>query len=258
MGNRLVKRLIKLIISLGLISLLGGFIVSLMFLPNSCIDLHSYYLHEISTWVVKITTSSGTSGATGFVVEGRSGKKYILTNTHVCDISENNILVVVQDNEIYQAEVYKRYKYNDLCVLQPHNELGKPATIARDYLLSETVWVIGHPLLEPKSLTTGELSGDIMLTIPIKMNIGKKDCDGPTYEFKDLSGSLYSFFGVNTACFRHLHAKTGTAVILPGNSGSPVVDIFGHVVAVAFAANESGTRGYFVPLEDIKDFLKEL
>lgn len=43
-----------------------------------------------------------------------------------------------------------------------------------------------------------------------------------------------------------------------GNSGSPAVNLYGSVVAVAFAANEAGSRSYFVPLSDLKNFLNEL
>ena len=43
-------------------------------------NIHSVYLRTLSHWTVLIHNSAG-SGATGFIAKGKSGKKYIITNS---------------------------------------------------------------------------------------------------------------------------------------------------------------------------------
>ena len=50
-------------------------------------------------------------------------------------------------------------------------------------------------------------------------------------------------------------AHSTSAVIYGGNSGSPVVDFFGNVVGVAFAANNSDNYGEIISLHDLKNFI---
>lgn len=243
------------IVGVGLVALIG---VGIVFGPAFLNNIHNLYIRVLSLRVVKLTNAAGNSGATGFVVKGKSGQKYILTNNHVCRLAENNTLTAEQDGERFPVEVVKSYLWNDLCALKAHRPLGLAVNVASGTLTGETVWVVGHPLLEPNSVTTGEISGTVFIQIVIKMNAKPEECTGPTYSLIDLSQTTYAFFGMTSACVRMLEANASTATILPGNSGSPVVNLWGNVVAVAFAGNESGTRSYFVPLQDVQDFISEL
>ncbi len=229
-----------------------------LFGPALLNNLHNFYVRVLSTRVVKITNAEGNSGATGFVVKGKSGEKYILTNGHVCALQNNGPLFAEQSGEKFPIEVYKKYAWNDLCAIKAHRPLGLAVSIASGVLAGEQVWVVGHPLLEPYSVTTGEISGTVFIRIVVAQNTKIEDCSGPTYTLIDTSQSLYHFFGIDSVCLRTLEANASTAPTLPGNSGSPVINLWGNVVAVEFAGNESGVRSYFVPLEDVKNFLREL
>lgn len=238
-----------------LVALVGA---GALFGPSVLTNLHNLYVRLLSMRVVKITNIAGTSGATGFVVKGKSGEKYILTNGHVCALADNGPLVAEQNGETFPVEVYKKYTWNDLCAIKAHRPLGLAVSIAGDVSTGDTVWVVGHPLLEPNSVTTGEISGTVFIQIVVKQNPKLEECTGSTYSIIDLSQTFYAVFGLNAVCVRTLEANASTATILPGNSGSPVINLWGNVVAVAFAANEAGTRSYFVPLSDVKNFLGEL
>ncbi len=244
------------------LKLLGASVVSLLVILFSVPflnNIHNAYIRILGSGVVMLTNSAGNSGATGFVVRGKSGKKYIMTNNHVCGLAENGLLrAITVGGESFEVSKVKSYEYNDLCALEAHQSLGLAVNIARSVDLGESAWVIGHPLLEPRSVAVGELSGTVFITIAVSANPKGLECMGPTYSIVDTSNTSYHLFGVDTVCTRRLEAVASTMSIQPGNSGSPAVNIYGSVIAVAFAANESGTRSYFVPLSDLKNFLGEL
>lgn len=243
--------------------ILGTFIIAILILAglfgtSFFNNIHNGYLRLLSTWTVKLTNAAGTSGATGFVVRGASGEKYIMTNGHVCNLAENGALTAEYQGTTFPVQVYKQYEWNDLCAIKAHRPLGLAVNIAHSVSFGENTWVIGHPLLEPRSAAIGELSGNVHIQVMVKKNVPKEECTGVTYEYIDTSDTFYAMFGLNSVCVRNVEAQASTMSIQPGNSGSAAVNLYGSVVAVAFAANDSGTRSYFVPLQDLKDFLSEL
>lgn len=199
------------------------------------------------------------SGATGFLIKGKSGTTYVMTNNHVCELEKSGTILGTYGADVYVLKVVKRYAYNDLCVMTAPSSAKKVFKTAKNYQLGETSYALGHPQLEPLSLSAGELSDEIVVSIVMQYNGTPEECSGPTYTYhKDDLNEVALFFGITSVCERKLWANTSSIVIAPGNSGSPILDIWGNVVAVAFAANESGTRSYHVPLNDLKDFLNEL
>ena len=234
------------------------FLYLYLFGVSALTNVHNAYLRLLSSKTVLLHNSSG-SGATGFIAKGKSGKKYIITNGHVCNLNENGKLFAIYKDDEYVVKVVKQYQYNDLCAIEAPQSAGMAAHIAGSFKEGESAYAIGHPLLEPTTVTLGELSGPVQISVMVAKNVTKEQCSGDTYRFIDLSGTLASMlFGFDSVCVRDLEAEAGTIAILPGNSGSPVVNIYGSIIGVAFAANEYGTRSYVVPLDDLKDFLSSL
>lgn len=228
-----------------------------LFAQSAIGNIHKSYIRNLQRDVVMIQNSKG-SGATGFIIRADSGRDVIMTNNHVCELQENGKVFVKYRGDLYIQSVIKSYAWNDLCAIEAPNTIKgrfRPAWWVR---LGEEVSAIGYPFLEPLSVTTGELSGPMTITIAVKFNPGPEECKGPTYKIIDTSESMYAFFGVNAVCVRELEAMTSSVSIAPGNSGSPVVNIYGNVVGVMFAGRSDGNRSYAVPLEDLKLFLKEL
>ena len=144
-----------------------------------------------------------------------------------------------------------------ICALFPHQVLLNPHSVsAKSRQYGESAYVIGYPLLEPLTVAVGELSGRVTVSVLVGYNIPQADCSGPTYEYR--LNPLAALFGIQSACIRHLESDASTLSIQPGNSGSPVVNIYGHVIGVVFAANESGTRSYIVPLSNLLEFVEDL
>lgn len=239
------------------VAICGAVVGGVVFGTSILTNLHNAYIRILGPTVVKLTNAAGTSGATGFVVKGASGKKYIMTNGHVCGLAENGQLVATKNDEQFSVTVSKKYAYSDLCALEARKYLGLAANIASNVSIGETVYAIGHPLLEPTTVTSGEISGNMFVQVVVGENVAPADCSGPTYSLIDTSKSMYALMGINNICVRTINSYASSVPTAPGSSGSPITNIYGSVVAVEFAGNQYG-RSYFVTLEDLKDFLKEL
>lgn len=248
--NKLSKSLI--ILGVAILSYIGS-----IFGTSILGNLHNRYLRGLGDNVVLIHNIAG-SGATGFIVKGKSGKFYTMTNNHVCELEKSGTMLGNYQDDTYVLKVIKRYPMNDLCVMSAPKTANHAFKIAKSYDLGQTAYAIGHPQLEPLSVSTGELSDEILVTVVVGYNVAPESCTGPTYELQTDLGPQAMFFGIVNACVRSIQGNTSSIIIAPGNSGSPIVDVWGSVVGVAFAANEYGTRSYIVPLRDLQAFLKDL
>lgn len=207
--------------------------------------------------VVKITNTEG-AGGTGWVTSStQSGKTVVITNAHVCELQENGKVFVEYRDDVFLLPVLTVYKKNDLCAITAPNFISGGLDIANGVTEGERVYTTGHPLLEPRTTSAGEYSGKVVIPIT-RLNIKKEQCSGEGFRFIGPSElpEIARIFGIESVCIRFIKAQSSTIIILPGNSGSPDLNIWGNVVGVAFATQE--TRSYHVPLEDLKDFLGSL
>lgn len=252
-----IRRYSPYLQAIAFVALFGiGILFGTGFLDN----VHQFYLKHSMKNVVKIQNSKG-SGGTGWITSStKSGKTVIITNAHVCGLAENGYVYVSYNYDRYLLKVITKFDKHDLCAIEAPSTAAKGYRIAANNDYAESVYTLGHPLLEPRSLSKGEYSGTVQVTIMQGMNVDENDCKGEGYQLVpgEQLGDLALLFGIKNICIRTLWANASTIVILPGNSGSPDVNIFGHVVGVAFAANEAGTRSYHVPLEYLKEFLGQL
>lgn len=236
------------------LSFLGTTYVMGRFAASKQEQANDDFLNEkVGERVVVITGPDNlSSGGTGFFVNTPSGNTFILTNNHVCGLAQaNNVLI---DGE-YIASIVAHSPDHDLCLVSnPLNFSG--IDVAKTSRNGLNVFVIGHPMLEPKALIKGQISGEMLVTLLIGFNVpctekGERIIVPPP-------NSMASVFGIFSICVIDRDAQAVTANILPGNSGSPVVNYDGQFVGVAFAGNpEEPGRGYIIPLSYVQKFLSD-
>lgn len=189
--------------------------------------------NKVSPAVVLITAEGMFSGGqgTGFII---SEDGYIVTNAHVVS-GYSDITVTLNDEKKteYPATIVGEDVTTDIAVLQiranglPTAEIGTSA----DLQVGQDVVVIGNPLGEEfsGSVTTGIISAlDRQL------------------EFDD--GSVYDYIQTDAA-------------INSGNSGGPLVNMYGHVIGVNAAKIDSSVAegmGFAIPIDDVVPVVNDL
>ena len=165
-----------------------------------------------------VTVRTPSGHGSGFVL---SDDGYIITNYHV--IAGSRTVLVLTEKAEYQAAVIHYNAARDVALLKVTDEHDlQPLPLSRTAaILSETLYVIGTPLSEELSfsITKGILSAQRM--------IDKK-----------------RFYQTD-------------ASVTHGNSGGPVFNQYGNVIAITVSGIEGGAVNinYLIPIEDVLDAL---
>lgn len=194
------------------------------------------------------------NGGTGAVVYGKSGKKYILTNWHICVLSNYHVTELeakFEDGQKVSGHIVYTSLDSDLCAALLRDSADLPAlSLARSVKNVEVasrgypagVLTESHGILKGKVAWSYEVYPDVVGPCPKASTI--------TY---DLRGNVKSCTVRWVSTLTNLYSK-------PGSSGSPVVDDSGFLVGVI--SSEGGGEGVFaggmVPFEDVKAFMDKL
>lgn len=217
---------------------------------------HKEYLeHYIGDQVLFVTNtpeSKVKGSATGFHVKAKSGNVIFVTNAHVCELKDDKNILMVQDTLNSQRLVPRRvleiYKDNDLCAVEPLPGY-EGLSLADDLSVGEPVWAIGYPLGESLNISNGRVKDfgttSLISRIPIEQ------CHGPNLSKQTVQ---YWFF-ITEVCVVTFESVQTDVVIYGGNSGSPLLNIWGNVTGVVFAANTRTNWGRAVPLDHLKKLL---
>ena len=181
--------------------------------PNRQRDRNQPQQQEIPTW------ASGS----GFIV---SPDGYILTNSHVVSSGEE-ITVILDDGNHYDAQVIGNDPDSDVAVIKIEDSQPFPYLNMADsgeLQVGDWVMAIGNPF--------GNLAGSV--TVGIVSAKGREQLD--------LQGGAYYQNFIQT-----------DAAINFGNSGGPLVDIYGHAVGINTAISAQGSGiGFAIPMNDAK------
>lgn len=216
---------------------------------------HSFIRHKVGTAVVQIIDPD-QGGGTGFHVIAKSGKTYIMTNVHICEMSKNEKPLLVSNSSLEDSiprRVIYMSKKHDICLMEALPGVSG-ISLASSVDIGDQISIVGHPHLRPLTIEQGELiSKDAKVTIPksiILTEEQKKECSGEIV-------SVPSFFGILNVCVIVDYAYQANLIAYPGNSGSPIVNSFGNVVGLLFAGNSGAiTDSYLVKLEYLKEVLE--
>lgn len=217
-------------------------------------ELHNHYLrYEVGQSVVQVLHPERDGGGTGFAVKAKSGKEFIMTNRHVCEVAVNDTVRIKGDNISKFSKVVYRDDVHDLCLIEGIKGLD-PLSIGSDLDKGDFLYVVGHPGLRQLTTSQGEYIGrkDIELVFDVKT---RKECPGRIIELPPL---YQIFMQKEFICTKSYESLATSTVIYGGNSGSPAVNRYGNLIGVAFAGNPDQERdNYIIPLRYVKRVLNK-
>ena len=241
-------------------------VVVLTFASIRLPDAHNAFLrHKVGSKTFMIKGSKNGGGGTGFQVTAPSGQNYIMTNSHVCEgaltqsQSKDSLIVMDDSGNSIRRKILENSDFTDLCLLEGLPGVEGLKLANRGPSLGDTEYIVGHPLLRPLSVSHGEVVGLKDVKIPIGQINSLEDelkCDLPKNEIANIEVEI---FGTVKVPFRLCLNVTKssfmtTVLIFPGNSGSPMVNMYGEVTGVAFAADATNWA-YAVSLKDVRRLL---
>ncbi|MFF2074892.1 S1C family serine protease [Kitasatospora sp. NPDC058162] len=231
----------------------------------------------VSPSVVQITVKDGNGTATGTgVVLNTSGQ--ILTNYHVIDTASSGgrITVTFKDGSTASATVTGTDKNLDVAVITASGAknltpavLGDSSTVA----IGDPVVAIGNPDGLTGTVTSGIISAENR-DVTVQLDEGSTSGNGG-FGLPFLPGLPGTRGGAqqqqNSGSTTTYKAFQTDAALNPGNSGGPLINANGQVIAINSAmyapsgSNNSGSSsagsvglGFAIPMNDIKQVLPKL
>jgi S1-C subfamily serine protease len=183
--------------------------------------------------VVRVLNKEKNSGGTGFVVKSpTSGVSYVVTNNHVCEVGEDGYVTLnsTQLGRDMRARIIELSPGDDLCLIEAPAGLPSLKISGSNAGLLDQIYVVGHPQLMPLTVTTG-----LIRQLPRLWEIPTKQLK---HDEKCEAGEREEMVFIFRFCIGSFYAYEMTAEIRPGNSGSPVMNSDGEVVAVVFAGGD--------------------
>lgn len=187
----------------------------------------------------------------GSVVEGKSGKHYILTNQHLCNCAKyrGNIYATFEDGQQLVGTVVSQNWNSDLCAAHI-NGYDKALKLGRSLAPLTEVNTRGWP---GGRLT--ESHGHVVGTV-------RWSTDFPIEQIgvcPTKSKPVYGSNDVLAACTLTYVSVLSNLYARPGSSGSAVVNDDGQLVGVVSSWHPgSDTEAGLVPFSQLKEFLRDL
>lgn len=217
-------------------------------------EAHENYMRNyIDSKTVRLVGDRGSG--TGFLIKGKSGADYILTNRHVCEIGDLYLDSPRTDDkrQVRIPKLELSHK-TDLCIL------AAPAYLTDGLELSDSppeygdgVGITGHPFgSDMPVLTRGKFLNKAKVWHPwerIETTEQLNTCNSTEGRL-----GIVTWFGM--WCLKQIDSYLTTVEIYPGNSGSAAVNFWGEVVGVAWGADTLTNRAVLVTWEDVKEFLE--
>ena len=210
----------------------------------------------VSKSVVYITDKAKKTGGTGFHIKGPSGQRYLLTNGHVCDIGKESGIVYVrfgENDDPIPRRIIEESKYTDLCLVEPMPSSTISELAEKNPTPASSLKAIGHPKLLPLTITNGLMIGYKEVKVFLGLDPQPGTCDEPKHEKTQVPVFIFTV----PACVLKVNAIATTIPILPGSSGSPILNSNGEIAGIAFAGDSDSNWAWVIPVSDIKKFIEK-
>lgn len=207
-----------------------------------------------SSFTVMITNREGNSGGSGSVIDTSPSESKILTNAHVCiGALKKGGKIRKVDGEEHRVTGYYLSDEHDLCLLTVAADLKNSVKIASQAPdLYEEATITGHPSLMPNIINKGHVSGRMIIDIMTGVRkCTDQDAKDPRKNF------LCMMFGI-VPIIKSYESMSVSATIMPGSSGSAVLNSNNELAGVVFAGISRGlSYAFTVPYESVRNFLSK-
>jgi serine protease Do len=227
----------KLTTAIKLLSLITILSIGTISIPH----IHDLLLiNKASNVVFKITKVGhldGSSG-TGFSIEDSKGRKFTVTNYHVCVglTNESGELVATasaRPNTSHTVRILIASILDDVCILTPIERGEAPLKLSSGWYIGQRAHLMGHPLGDLFRKSSGEIVGSKLITV-------------------------YQYIGIFSVPVNY-EAIQITNFARGGNSGSPVLNDLGNVLGILFAGDSRSEHiSYIIPADRINRVLQKV
>lgn len=239
-----MKRLIDFLFAVAI-----TLVLALILLSSRVFAASNPAMEQLRKTAVRVE-GNGCTGS-GSIVQGRSGKHYLLTNAHVCLCSDyrKHLYGSYEGGEMVRGDIAKIDWNADLCaarvdVKYPALKLG-PMPVP--YQEVNTRGYPGGRLSESHGMLKGGVAWDYEMDIGV---IG--ECPAGIKVMRDMNGRV-------SGCLMHYTSMISNLYSRPGSSGSPVVNDDGGLVSVisSWHPGDDYDAGS-VPYGQVRSFLEGL
>jgi S1-C subfamily serine protease len=199
---------------------------------------------------------ANVNAGTGFATTTASGQIVIITNSHVCERANTNVMYTDKDGTHYTLKIMSVYSDHDLCMLEaPENAV--PLKLADVVKKDDVVYTVGFTLVPYMSSSRGRFEGLINAANEI-YDISIDKCVGKKFIARDIQQILPNGDKqTRKVCIFIAPMVVTTNPVDAGASGSPMLNSDEEVIGVVRATSGRVAWAYGVPLYVLKDFLSK-
>lgn len=251
----MIRAIVKKLLDIAVYLFLASSIIFTIFLfstlsPQIKDNITRYWMYESVVHVSVPANSIWQHHGTGFHVEGKSGKSYILTVDHVCMHETDNTALIRSDvnSKNFYAKIIARDPDNDLCLLPAYQADALTLPLKPIWFSGEHSWAYGYP-----GTTNGLYAqfGELLI-----LKTGRIDMQTTSEKLCKKGGGIFTSW--NKKCTKYQKNLIYTSYTSePGLSGGPVINLFGQVLGMNIARTHKYNYGIMVPSATIVNFLSK-